>query len=1336
ASLSTGACDIAGNALPTTHTFSFVTGLGLSARFPPQTAVSPVCLEGSYWHDGEVPPAITATSGATASAQAVLLGPKDYYVDVDLVPGTNVATVNQHDDPIKSLAGTIQWISTDLAGLSSSNDEFLVRTGDSLLLTVTDGRTRPAVPDDDTVALYHFETPGEAKDSSDNANHGVLVGDAHTVSNGRFGAALELDGNRDSVDVPGSPSLDLGAGDFTIEAWINPAAVDGQRDIVAKEGAQELSYVLQIRDGRLWFLLSGNGKKPWQLHGQTLIRVGEWQHVAAVRTGNSVRLYVDGVEDAARMFNGSLHSGDAPLRIGAEAAGHASRPQHPCMCRQHGGRMEHRAGCRDKWHARLQHCFAGLLDEVRISSCDRSDTWGSGIAIDANGDTEIDFIGTPGEAFAAVYSEPGEYVAQGLLDGVVCGEATIVAVAVDLSRPIACQIGFRRGQNVPIEPAARASSVHFSAGDASLLGDVDVVAQTDDGARVRLRALASGVPVLVARIGGDTGPIAACREVDEFELYVSSAYAIKPVPAEGGGTEINEYVSMTPHIGGKNLTMTLTMRSPGITFENGLSAIDVDVDNFVQPADGSSRFDYTAYAAPEHGAYCMDVEVHQHYSPEEDAGEALGNNGDTCTCDLSVNTLGGGSLPSSFPSGGSFLFEVKWNQCRLCSDGYTITWAGSYRSPNGQTDMSLGSRTAHGDFSSGYTMGPPGAYTFVFTARCHQGPCRGDTETFTITAYPVGGGGGGGGGGGVPPIPQPDPDVEWVPPETIEQWEPADRAYGFGDGPPYWGNLEIPIWLVLSGEQDSYWRGKVDIDAVGDSHEEGGETTLFWQYGPFSPDEPFVGLLTGPASVGGDDESDAGDDDAGDDDGDGENDELWHQHLTTRAFFTGRPTDPAAYGFKTLTIDLVDYEDNVFDTRTATANVVYLEFEEEDGTRVEILQPTPAGILDEIASTEADYDGLRFRVVIWDWAQEDEDALTAHVAEGPEGEARTVELSLPKADGETVKFVSTKWIIGYDGELSDGTEDYFADRDMILMRARSQVWAQYGTIMRCASVVRVEFVDLDGNDLRFVPTIDAQLLNDHAAATQAFAGAGALPRPETSIKPFLVDVALGGPLDLLQLDSIEMTLTDEYTGRQQTLALYETPHPDSRVFECTVGGSWPRVHRLLLTAIPMDTTDLPEEASVTYEQEVDGIATTWQCSLARSTTSPFTYCSHKISVVVDWPSNGSPENLVIRDLTVDGQYYAQAALTADPGLPGTFRNATGTISVEIVEHIDRGDLQRDSLAIRITHEEFGIGSEPLDLVETAASSGEYVVATAAGGGAAGDGAVPFPEAAAFRVRYY
>jgi hypothetical protein len=120
--------------------------------------------------------------------------------------------------------------------------------------------------------------------------------------NAKVGGALYYYSNAvvKYVKVPTSPTLNFGAGDLTIDAWVYPVLVNSfpVSPIVYKvENALNMciGYTLYIRGGLLHFIVM-DGTNISTI--TTPITYSQWQHVAAVRkvaSSNTLELYINGV---------------------------------------------------------------------------------------------------------------------------------------------------------------------------------------------------------------------------------------------------------------------------------------------------------------------------------------------------------------------------------------------------------------------------------------------------------------------------------------------------------------------------------------------------------------------------------------------------------------------------------------------------------------------------------------------------------------------------------------------------------------------------------------------------------------------------------------------------------------------------------------------------------------------------------------------------------------------------------------------------------------------------------------------------------------------------------
>jgi hypothetical protein len=121
--------------------------------------------------------------------------------------------------------------------------------------------------------------------------HGSYVGDPALGAAGRTDAAASFDGVDDYVEVPYGASLNGPA--FSVEAWADPAAANGDRTLVGSGDAGRGYGLVAGADGG-WRLWLGDGARRLALAGGSVVP-GRWTHVAGTYDGVVASLYVDGV---------------------------------------------------------------------------------------------------------------------------------------------------------------------------------------------------------------------------------------------------------------------------------------------------------------------------------------------------------------------------------------------------------------------------------------------------------------------------------------------------------------------------------------------------------------------------------------------------------------------------------------------------------------------------------------------------------------------------------------------------------------------------------------------------------------------------------------------------------------------------------------------------------------------------------------------------------------------------------------------------------------------------------------------------------------------------------
>jgi hypothetical protein len=163
------------------------------------------------------------------------------------------------------------------------------------------------------VAAYGFEDagPATAGDSSAFGNAGSVQGAVRVP--GRYGSGMSFDGTNDSVIVPDAGSLNLASG-MTLEAWVKPTATDGWRTVAIKQRLSNISYGLYGSSS----VVSTDGEDGSAAFSSP--DANSWTHVASTYDGNTLRVYVNGVQaGTSTARSGPITPGNGPLSIGGNS---------------------------------------------------------------------------------------------------------------------------------------------------------------------------------------------------------------------------------------------------------------------------------------------------------------------------------------------------------------------------------------------------------------------------------------------------------------------------------------------------------------------------------------------------------------------------------------------------------------------------------------------------------------------------------------------------------------------------------------------------------------------------------------------------------------------------------------------------------------------------------------------------------------------------------------------------------------------------------------------------------------------------------------------------------
>jgi hypothetical protein len=145
------------------------------------------------------------------------------------------------------------------------------------------------------------------------------------------GASALFDGSGDYIDVTDNAALELGSGNFTLEAWIYPTAFAANNGgtfsstIMCKYTASNRAFNVFISGTStsftsLNFVISTDGAlEQSTITASTTFSLNTWYHIAVTRASGTLYLFSNGVllNTGGTAYAHTVFNGTAPVRIGA-----------------------------------------------------------------------------------------------------------------------------------------------------------------------------------------------------------------------------------------------------------------------------------------------------------------------------------------------------------------------------------------------------------------------------------------------------------------------------------------------------------------------------------------------------------------------------------------------------------------------------------------------------------------------------------------------------------------------------------------------------------------------------------------------------------------------------------------------------------------------------------------------------------------------------------------------------------------------------------------------------------------------------------------------------------
>jgi len=183
-----------------------------------------------------------------------------------------------------------------------------------LICTIVRAPPDENYPENGLVGCWKFDEGSgtTAKDSSGHGNNGTIYDGWSSVGaswvDGVFGNALNFVGRDARVNVPHDNSLNTV--EMTFELWVKPNE-NSSLLLLSKYPSSTGFYVGKVSNNKWLFLLKGS-----VVYSTSKITVGEWTHLAGTYDGSFLRIFVNGIEEAAKSATGLFNNNSQPLTIG------------------------------------------------------------------------------------------------------------------------------------------------------------------------------------------------------------------------------------------------------------------------------------------------------------------------------------------------------------------------------------------------------------------------------------------------------------------------------------------------------------------------------------------------------------------------------------------------------------------------------------------------------------------------------------------------------------------------------------------------------------------------------------------------------------------------------------------------------------------------------------------------------------------------------------------------------------------------------------------------------------------------------------------------------------
>jgi len=274
---------------------------------------------------------VTGGSSTQTAASAIVANQWYHFALVKDVNNSN--TVQLYLNGVKvgtPIANYTTSVTSNIFGIggntSTGGEPFKGYLSDIQIIKGTAVYTSAFVPPTQTIGNYSTTYPSSLLL---NFNNGGII-DQHstnvleTVGNAQLSTAVKkynnasmyFDGTGDYLNIPYSQSFNFGTGDFTVEGWIYLNSLASSYYVMAgtyTTGTTD-EWLIQISNGNTIRFLTSVGTSFYS----ATITTSTWYHIAAVRNGSTITLYVNGTSVGSYTNSNSIGSVSKVLYIGVQ----------------------------------------------------------------------------------------------------------------------------------------------------------------------------------------------------------------------------------------------------------------------------------------------------------------------------------------------------------------------------------------------------------------------------------------------------------------------------------------------------------------------------------------------------------------------------------------------------------------------------------------------------------------------------------------------------------------------------------------------------------------------------------------------------------------------------------------------------------------------------------------------------------------------------------------------------------------------------------------------------------------------------------------------------------